>query len=86
MAEPKKKTPPPPPENGNEGSEAPKFGAKESFEEWRVDIPIIGDFEAVEKVKLLRKSVKIKPEYAEALNSGVVWGNNRQGVMYFKPE
>lgn len=86
MAEPKKKTPPPPPENGNEGSEAPKFGAKEIFDEWRVDVPVIGEADKVEKVKILRKGVKITPEQAEILNDGVLWGNNRQGVMYFKPE
>lgn len=83
MAEPKKKAAAA--ENAEDTASAPevKFGAKELFDEWRVDIPKIGEFE---KVKLLRTGVTITPEQAETLNAGVAWGGNSQGVMYFKPE
>lgn len=52
------------------------------YEEWRVDIK---DGKA-EKLKLVRKCVKITDEEAEILNNGVLTGFSTAPIMYFKPE
>jgi hypothetical protein len=53
------------------------------YEEWEVKIPKNGEYE---KLKCVRKCVKIEDEHAEILNEGVLWGGNTYAKMYFKPE
>lgn len=79
--------------NGQTETKASKKGAKEvtGYEEWRCEIKLSGEGnkvkKEVEKVKILRKNVKITDEEAETLNSGAK-DSPRQDyvIMYFKPE
>ncbi len=55
------------------------------FEEWQVAIKQTKEGPQHEKLRVLRKTVKITEEEAATLNNGVLLGGNNFAKMYFKP-
>lgn len=57
------------------------------FDEWKVEITQKeGEAPVAEKLKVVRKNVKISEAEAESLNRLVLGGQNKYGVMYFPAE
>lgn len=77
--------PPPPPAPNEEGDTTTEAPIR--YEKWNCQIKIDENGKrSFEKLKLVKKGIKISETQAEILNDGVLHGGNNYAPAYFLPE